>query len=167
MLVVIASVQHSGTHFVKQHLLSGWPEVSEPKQHSANAIYQEHVVPESLLRIRAAMKCGAPCIVPLRHPVKVALSWKARGLNLAHFTDQFRRLVTAVDPLGPLYLPLDVPDREDYLARICERLGINFYTEWPIVHSCGKQGRFEEGADTWLVEDIQDELAHFFGRFYD
>ena len=97
--------------------------------------------------------------------MQIALSWKARSKNVAHLTDDFRRLVSAVDPLDPIYLPLDVPEREDYLAALNERLGLNITTNWPVVASCGKRGHLEEGADSWLISDIQDELSHFFARF--
>jgi len=100
----------------------------------------------------------------------VALSWCARKPNnpayyqIASLCDYFRRLVLAVDPFKPNYLPLDSKDRDSWLNQVNLSLGLELATDWPIVHSINKPGRFA-GNDEMLIDGLIDELSWFFNRF--
>lgn len=152
--VILTSVPHSGTQFTQQLLAQkvGW--------------VFDHLYISVVPILRRHIKAGVPCIVPIRHPVMVALSYKARRMGVEQMVDYWRRLVLAIDPLDPIYLPLDTRDREDWLARADERLGRpGLTTDWKPRGSCGEKGRFV-GRDEEIVYGLFDELRDFFeGKF--
>lgn len=154
---MVVGVPHAGNHFIFEHLMAGMrPEV-------------DHVEADRVCKIRDRMRGGTPAIVPMRHPREVARSWVFRGyaypqaFKLTELSDCWRRLVTGIDPLGPLYLPLDADDRDDWLEQINTSLGLNLSTDWP---------HWKKGPEVVLrpsherlVEDVMSELGGFFKRF--
>ena len=96
--------------------------------------------------------------------MKVALSYKVRRESLETMGDYFRRLMTGIDPLKPLYLPLDVPDRQDYLDRINSELNLDLTTDWSAVGSFDQESRLT-GTDHDIMADFMDEHSVFFHRF--
>ena len=97
-----------------------------------NLIYLGHITRNSIEHIK---KLDHPIIVPLRHPSLVEESWRRRGKSTTDLRENFRLLVDEIDPLNPLYLPIDVPDRQTYLDRINSELGLNLVTDWGVVNS--------------------------------
>ena len=160
-VIVVTSVPHTGSQFVTQHLLAG-AGLSSP-----NDFYFQHVEDTTVPLMRKLMRDGWPCIVPMRHPSKVAGTWTGRGLELYTLRNYWRRLILAIDPLGPLYLPIDVPNRQDYLDLINEATCLDLKTDWPVTGSTGLSPAFDthKGSEMKLVEGMFDELGDFFGRF--
>lgn len=74
--------------------------------------------------------------VPLRHPLKVAESWKRRGKPVVEhpvheaMCVMFRTLIDQIDPLEPVYLPLDNSQREAALIELGLRTGRLLVTDW-------------------------------------
>ena len=128
-----------------------------------NGYFYAHVGYVQLGELRRLAK-QYPCLVPMRHPMSVALSYKARRENIEVMTDYFRRLVTAIDPLKPFYLPLDVPNRQHYLDLINDVTGLELTTDWHVHGSIGEQGKLT-GTDHPVMADFMEELSGFFGRF--
>ena len=69
-------------------------------------------------------------IIPLRHPYLTAKSWDDRKKDKADLIQSWEVLVNEIDPLEPHYLPLDVPDRQDYLDHLNEATGRSMVTDW-------------------------------------
>ena len=117
--------------------------------------------------LRKLMLTGWPCIVPMLHPLKVAGTWTGGGKTLHPLWDSWRRLISAIDPLGPLYLPIDVPNRQTYLDAINEETCLDLKTDWPVIGSSGLAPNFDafNGGERKLVDDMFEELGDFFGRF--
>jgi len=162
-VIVVASVPGSATRFVIEHLLAPRRRAAEDSGVCADSYFFEHIEPEHLPALRG-MAAKYPCIIPMRHPAAVALSWTARRMNIAPLCSQYRALVTALDPLKPFYLPVDVPNRQKYLDLINDGAGLNLATDWPVWKPSGEKGKFA-GRDHELMADLQNELSDFFGRF--
>ena len=161
-MIVVASVHHTGTNFVWQHLLKGMKQVGmgsdgAPKNSFAriHCDLSQHIFLERWLK-----KC--PCIVPLRHPLTVAASWKARGKNLSNLAGQWQILKTEVDPYLPMYLPIDSPEREQWLEPIRGFIDPKLQTDWPVVMSCNKSAELTDDERASVFEVMADG---FFDRF--
>jgi len=102
----------------------------EPTQESA--IYVGHLTINS---IDAIKRLDYPIIIPLRHPYLVQESWVRRGKPLSELIENFKLLINELDPLNPLYLPIDVENRQDYLDEINKKLDLDLRTNWSIVNS--------------------------------
>jgi hypothetical protein len=166
-MIVVASVHHTGTNFVFQHLLNGMRQVG-----MGHYRYVDEPMPaKSFTRIHCDMDQSGflewwllrcECVVPMRHPVSVAESWKARGKDLANLARQWSTLKTQVEPYEPSYLPLDVEDKEKWLTEFNEKTGLNIHTQWPVVMSCNKSATLTETERAAVVEVMDDG---FFDRF--
>lgn len=115
--MIIASVPHSGSRFVQKllgckflHVYSG-ESLDEIKRHDT-------------------------IVVPLRHPLAVAKSWKRRGKPITEhpkhecMVRMFRNLIDQVDPLNPKYLPVDNARRTSALIALEFHLGMVLKTDW-------------------------------------
>ncbi len=160
-MICVTSVPQTGTQFVIDHLLESFERCTEMP--AERGYFYMHVYQKGIPEIRGWLK-QYPCIVPMRHPLKVAKSWRAREKPVGEMCDFYRRLVTAVDPFEPFYIPLDVPTRQTYLDLINESLGLGLETDWPVWKSTGLKGTLADH-DQALVTDLIDELSGFFGRF--
>ncbi len=166
-MIVVASVHHTGTNFVWQDLLSGLTEVGMNYGH-----YGKIQPPENgFTRIHCDLAQydylewwleRYNCVVPLRHPMSVAASWKARGEDLSLLPFQWEILKNEVDPHKPSYLPMDVPERDKWLAEFNERNGLNIHTDWPVIMSCNKSAELSQNDRQAVIEVMADG---FFDRF--
>lgn len=103
-----------------------------------------------------------PTIVPFRHPMSIAESWKKRGKPLSNLAVQYQIFREAVACNNPFYLPLDAPNREEYLDQIRKRIGMPIETSWPVIGS--------ENSTATLTRVEEDQVRHmmsdgFFGQF--
>jgi hypothetical protein len=67
---LVLSVEHSGTRFVKNHLLRG----HERSYYHLRPHYQDF--------LRTVVEKYQFVFVPLRHPLEIARSWSKRGMSL-------------------------------------------------------------------------------------
>lgn len=156
-MILVASVPHTGSHFAVHTI--GLP---------AQNLY--HVYEgESLRIIKDAHESGALIVVPMRHPMQVAQSWANRGKPIVEhpvhepMVRLFRSLIEHVVPLDPMYLPVDVPDREVYLRALSAALGKELVTDWaPEAHHEIRPATLDDDD----IEAVRDLLADpFFKRF--
>ncbi len=165
MKMLLISVPHSGTHFVRYHLLKGF----------GSTLHAEHIWPGREHDL-ATMARKRPTIIPLRHPVSVAQSWKDRGnqaKKLGELRDFWARLIEYIDPHNPNYLPLDSPARAMYLDDFNNRHGYGLTTDWPIVRhpdgsdSCPdyKREPLTKGEMNVALKVFM-EFSQFFSRWY-
>ena len=78
-----------------------------------------------------------PIIVPLRHPISVAKSWVARsepgepaGFQIEQMFKQYELLFEFAEISDTLWLPVDHPERNGYIAIMSMRLKLHFSTNW-------------------------------------
>ena len=116
MDAILLSIPHTGTHFTMgilktfrgTHVLSeGW---------------------ENLVNLKP--------IVPMRNPLAVAISWKARGKSLGPLWDGFDALRSVAHKVG-CWFPIDAPNRDFHLSQLSDFIGRPLSTEWEKVYSCG------------------------------
>lgn len=157
------TIPRTGTHFLTTLL----------EDYEAKVV---HIWPKEVDTWSQLLHAGDPIIVPLRHPLEVAKSWKRREigpgdtLKVLDLPQWWRLLIGVVDPAHPYYLPLDVPDRDNYLARICLLADVDLETDWPVLREDGAppaDPAVELTMEEWssVTETIRDHLA-FFQRFY-
>ena len=159
-LIYCPTIPHTGTHFIRDHLLAG---------HNTHV---EHIWPESkfdwLPRLTQYASKGYPIVVPLRHPAEVALSWKRRRKDPLELPTWWRTLVDYVNPYDPFYLPLDGARRNGALELLSDALGAELVTDWE-----PRRGDQWAGDPVPLnarevdsVLEIAAELAWFFEPWY-
>lgn len=139
MFVFCASVHHTGTNFVMKLFEDlGYQTTDKtPKEagNSVNYFHRCHIADSCATELGEWLNLGVPIIVPLRHPMEVARSWLSRKKPIEDLIRQYQMLVEVVDPHGPLYLPIDHPDRETYFWHLRLECDPTLDTDWPIVSS--------------------------------
>lgn len=155
--ILITSIPHTGTHFCRDHLLAG------RSFHITHFIW-EFEQPAHTEKICAWMAM-LPTIIPMRHPLAVAVSWKRRMRPLEQLPLAFQTLELRLDPLKPLYLPLDTPKREAFLDEIEKAIGGDpLPRDWPVIRGNEeKLGPAElTDAEAELMADMIARRAPFF-----
>ena len=156
--ILVPTIPHTGTHFMRDHLLK------EP-----GLARVEHIYPNSCVDLEAIAKVS-PTIIPLRHPLLVAESWKRRAKDVFELPMWWSNLVTYFDPHGPFYLCLDKPEiRDGQLADINRDLEMELETNWPVLREM-KTPRGPHKLSTeeaCSVAETAHALRHFFSRWYE
>lgn len=166
MIYTIPTIQHTGTKLLAK--LFGdvhWASFYEDIGDRESALYLGHLTINS---VEAIKKLKHRMIIPLRHPYLVAESWRRRNKPLDELADNFRLLVDEIDPYNPLYLPIDVENRQEYLDKINKELGLDLRTEWGVENS--KKSTYNLSykelspgpVEKALVEDIKEFLKRFY-----
>ena len=79
----------------------------------------------------------------------------------------WEHLVNDIEPLGPLYLPMDSPVRDKYLDNMNMQLGMHI-TDWEPVGSTGNHElRHQDIKGDKLIHDLVDRISGFLSRFYE
>ncbi len=154
---LVPTIPHTGTHFIRDHLLA-------KQEH-----YVQHLWPKSR-SILGQMAAVHQTIVPLRHPILVARSWKSRQKNIHELPDYWYALIQYIDPHRPSYLPLDSPHRDTWLKRLNNDLGTQLATDWPsmVDADSDKIARLPlTDAETDDVVEMMVAMADFFNRWYE
>lgn len=139
MFVFIASVHHTGTQFA-QKLFEDFDYLGTDKKpaesgNSRNYFHRCHISDSIKTELTEWLELGLPLVVPLRHPVEVAKSWKARDKSLKIMLRQWQLLEELVLPYQPYFLPVDHDYRDVYFQVIKEAINPEIMTDWQIVGS--------------------------------
>lgn len=165
-MILVPTIPYTGTHFMRDHLLAGLE------------TDVRHIWDNRMEKWAERIAAGHPIIVPLRHPINVAMSWKRREhlggsrLRVMNLPDWWRRLSGMIDPARPYYLPLDLPHRrEACLDNINKNLGLELATDWPVIREkfSGDYGSgcLDPEEIEVAVTQVYQELEPFFSRWYD
>ena len=133
------TIQHSGTLFTRA-LIPFDPISLVEKPREGDWLYWGHMHRDVAGRDNwKKLVKRFPTIVPLRHPSLISESWKRREGEFEkeswRLKEEWKFLIDEIDPYNPYYLPIDSPQRQDYLDVINKDLGINARTRWKPVHS--------------------------------
>ena len=134
MIILVPTIPHTGTKLLANDILRDFEHnalINKPKNGQK---IDDHIFPEKITRWKELMT-EYPAIIPLRNPVSIAVSWERRHRDLGELMVMWYILVEQLDKFNPSYLPIDSLDRNKYLDRINQRLGLKLTTDWPIVNS--------------------------------
>jgi len=174
-MLILASVPHTGSHFlidlIDYTVLPKDDMFSKAVERNQRFYRFWHVYGGESIECLLKFGKHAPVIAPLRHPMLVAQSWKNRGKPIvehevhAPMIKLFHNLIDLSRQVTMYFLPLDLPDRDQYLRRIETVAGRNFKTQWSY---------YGPGPVSPQVELTEDDRAAvrelmtdpFFERFY-
>lgn len=173
IVLIVYSVRHTGTRFVTDYLLrkNGFRNGNDPddvaQDPEAHRVYREHVG-DPKYGAWAHLEYRGNIVIPLRRLDRVIVSWERRGRPLDELAGALRTLIERFDHRRPMYLPIDSPRRDEFLAALGRQHHIDLRTDWAI-------GPTEKGSADAGPEDIKDmeraaalhaEFRGFFSRFY-
>ena len=77
-------------------------------------------------------------------------------------------MVEDIDPLNPYYLPLDVPDRQDWLDQLNERENWNLTTDWSPRASKNNNYdlRYTDLDAVPKIRELCERIQPFLDKFY-
>jgi hypothetical protein len=137
MKVVVPSVMHSGTHVLRYKILRAFFKDNEDtclfNANSKHEMVGFHV--DELYRFIEDM--DSQVIVPMRHPRRIAKSWKSReripartpycAENLYSQLEQLQDL----DKYNPMYVHIDMPEiRDKQVQELGALLGLDLHYDW-------------------------------------
>lgn len=170
MIVAAPTVEHSGTHFLID-LFRGFLH-RHPTGNVApgvNTLVQCHFGQAKHWGAfeRIMVDFEPPLVIPVRRLHAIVLSWESRQKRLTAL-DRELSLMTDMVERQPYWLPIDAPDREDWLAEINDGLGLNLHTEWPVVGSEKKTNGKPEDLiqDRNAYENLKAKHGWFFEQIY-
>lgn len=166
MKYTIPTIQHTGTKLLAKMFGDiHWASFIEDIGDREDVLYLGHLTANS---IEAIKRLNNPILIPLRHPYLVAESWIRRGKPLTELAENFRLLVNELDPLNPLYLPIDVDNRQDYLDNINKELGLSLETNWAIENSKKMTYNLshKDLSPDQIIIDLVNDIEGFIKRFY-
>jgi len=155
VIVLVPTIPHTGTTLVLKHLLPFLPDMRNPKRCGHGKIFC-HIYEERIAELLPLLE-KYPAVIPLRHPEKVAISWKARKKDLNELWGLWETLVDVIDPYHPLYLAIDSAGRDQALRSISKTLGLDLKTDWSVIASTGL---------TATLTEEEKEQANRFEEFY-
>lgn len=120
---LLLSVQRSGTRFTQRILTQAGVTTA-----------QIHPVETRRTQLQGWLdknsKEGLPIIVAMRHPLSVAKSWRARSEPVEKMFEQYQLLIELCELSRPIFLPVDHPERDDFLHFMGKELGLTLETDW-------------------------------------
>ena len=165
MIIVCPTIPKTGSRFLIDHLLGGYPKY---QNESKDGVVFRHLASQDMPEVRGWLRNNL-VVVPLRHPVSCARSWCARGWRkkIPDLTDYWRRLMYVVDRYDVSYVPIDVPNRDEWLRLLNERLPTPVETDWPVVNGIKtpKDSAILNPEELQLIVDMMSEREGFFDRF--
>lgn len=172
--VIIGSVPHTGTNLMKEILKYAGYRTMSPSDHVASCkkiAHVAHVLKETQISQILSLGRDWPVVCPLRHPYRVAESWRRMSWPWTEdeMVEAFRVLVNRIIvPLGASVVPVDSPFRDGYLRALGERIGEDLKSDWPIVApKANTHGlSMDELSPTPKTEALVREIGEFLGEYY-
>lgn len=168
MIVACPTVQHSGTRFL-WNLLSGFKKINATSEWNfPDLLIHEHFSQNDYPRLVGLLDTyEPPIIIPLRRLHSIVLSWERRQKGFDRLDIELERMTGLVDR-QPYFLPVDAPDRDDWLQEINEGLNLNLSTDWSIVgsdkHSAGNPESAIRDQETY--HRLKEKHDWFFSQVY-
>lgn len=132
MVVIVASIPHTGTFFVADHLFGHLRRA--PIGSEIDDTVQVVHFNEPAFETAGPLIDQFPTIVPMREKEAVRQSWMRRGMDCVELETLWNEVFPLRHP-NMMLLQIDGPNRDEQLAAISERVGVSLSTTWPIVNS--------------------------------
>lgn len=132
------TVRHTGSLFLRDIFLAvGFERVTLRGIETAHSLVFDHLYDTHMGHFKRWIGRFPLIVIPLRDPAATALSWARRSEDFGHFVEQWRNLISLSEH-DPLYVPIDRPDRQNYLDAVAGAIGAELSTDWaPVNTSCG------------------------------
>lgn len=165
LMIHTASIPHSGTRLLLDEILkTEWIPINTKPKEGANYFSHIYTYNAPLHKMRMEQY---PTIIVMRHPLLVATSWKKRGMDIGEMCIAWYILAEQLDQYNPYYLPVDHKDRDLYLQKINEGLGLDLKTDWPMVNSKHNTLKPEDlGEDQEQVDRLCNNIKPFLQKIY-
>jgi hypothetical protein len=152
---LILSVEHSGTRFVKNHLLRGC------------LTRYHHLTPYHAAFIRQLIPRFDNLFVPMRNPFEVARSWARKGMTLPLLPGRFDFLASLTN-YDPIWIPVDAQNRVDYIAEAVRRTGLQLDPgDWPKIGQDRSNMDYQmTDSELAIVLPTIQKHGDFFRQFY-
>ena len=172
-MIIVPTIRNTGSHFVlrllgKQH---PWrPDILTWRgldRMEPDSVIFDHVFPHQK-KLYIPLIRDNLTIIPLRHPYLTQKSWADRNHEKSDLVGMWRTMVFDIAPLNPFFLPLDVPDRQDYLDALNEATGLGLKTDWKprgVKHD-NFDLRYTDITPTAEILALCEEIQPFLDRFY-
>ena len=174
-MIVLISVPHTGTRFVRDEIL---PQLTD---NPGRDCHIQHVNPPAMNGLsHLCSYAWNRVIVPLRRPKAVALSWKRREEPVCELPGYWERLFELTRLCTPFYVPLDHPERDRFLEGIAAAWDRDVTTDWPYRSDSGgvalhravrvpddyDHDRLTPSEEREFVTRPWERFRHFFGEVY-
>lgn len=134
--MILASVRSTGTRFFAEIFKNaglryyGKIEINTIGVNLSHGIHASHCEPVHMNRLENRAP-DYPLFLPMRHPRKVAQSWIKRGwaINSLFFAEWYN-LFWLHEKYDGHWLPIDTPDRDEYLYAAGKVIGLELTTDW-------------------------------------
>jgi len=123
--VCVPSIMHSGTRFVLNQVLRGYKDqnLEHPEPKYPFSLYRCHITPDAIQKLIPFMDMY-PSIVPMRHPARIAKSFRDRGLSYEDYLSQWHALMELSLVYEFVYFHIDLPSIIPYCGRAAKLLGV-------------------------------------------
>ena len=132
MTVVLCTVPHTGTQFVRSILCRHMPDVDFGGLHGLVTV---HATDAALDQIAEHAGWISALVTTVRDREAVRVSWERRGKSLPLLDTYWSRWERMVAARNPIIVSVDAPDREDRLVALGRALGLSLETDWRPVNS--------------------------------
>lgn len=162
---VLVTVRHTGSHFAlnlferckgcgRGHFVRH-DSLYEPPE--GDDLWFSHAEKQVMSRLVQKIQEDPPLIMTMRHPMKVVESWLKRQKPMDwSFRDSWRSLFRLKAQYeDSFWLPVDTDDRDERLAVLGARLGINLETDWM------PKGVFSTDHYDWVEKMTRDQARDF------
>lgn len=138
---------HTGTHLIRDVILK---DHDKHVFHVSEHLHRLNCDPEELR--------NNPVVSPLRHPRRVAESWKRRGSDLNTLRSMWISLMHNFAPFVDVFICIDSPARDRQLGRLNKILGTSITTDWPVEGSRANT----EGISIDLCPEVPNQFIEFY-----
>ena len=135
-MIFLATVPHTGTHTARAILGRCESGLVNDAGCLSDHVYLDDIT-QSRLRDKAAQ--AEILVTTMRNPLDVARGWMKRGRPLVEFFPMWESLIKLRSEAESYWLPVDTPDRAEYLSVISKRVGQDLSTDWPVINQSVKQ----------------------------
>lgn len=168
--ITLATVRHSGTHTLAHVLTKYWLRhgLMEEWRRDLDAggclpMWFGHCEPGTMDKLLPRCKESGVVVTTMRHPIDVYWSWRKRGRKVdERFKESWRYLFRIHDEFEAYFVPVDSDNRDEHLARLSERVGVELETDWPRLNS---RGEIEKPLGEWEGNISEDEAREFLSQF--
>lgn len=175
MMICVPTIMHSGTHTLRYEILKeegdgknkdNWNFMGSgpsARDCEVSTILGGHLNNSMMDKWEDAFK-EFPVFTCLRHPVRIAETFRRRGKCIRHLNEMWMNMIEVVDKYDPFYIHVDDKQVRDAQVKLMgEILGLPLKTNWPI----NKDTNSITGTHDFDISDTKDVPQEFIDFYYE